>query len=96
MRALTRLTVREDLHLTGPEFLTADVPPLRHRRHRPGPPDRRPRRRAADDRLARPRARPPAIDAYLLCSVAVDVRISEIVDVPNYIVTAHCPLSIFD
>ena len=36
------------------------------------------------------------IDAYLLCSVAVDLRISEIVDVPNFIVTAHCPLSIFD
>ncbi len=33
--------------------------------------------------------------AYLLCSVAVDLRISEVVDVPNYIVTAHCPLGIF-
>lgn len=31
-----------------------------------------------------------------LCSVAIDLRISEIVDVPNYVVTAHCPLSIFD
>ena len=37
-----------------------------------------------------------AVDAYLLCSVAIDLRISEIVDMPNYVVTAHCPLSIFD
>jgi formamidase len=36
------------------------------------------------------------VQAYLLCSVAVDLRISEIVDVPNFIVTAHCPLGIFD
>ena len=36
------------------------------------------------------------IDAYLLCSVAVDLRISEIVDVPNYLVTAYCPQGIFD
>jgi acetamidase/formamidase len=36
------------------------------------------------------------IDAYMLCSVAIDLRISEIVDMPNVIVTAHCPLSIFD
>ena len=33
-----------------------------------------------------------AVEAYLLCSVAVDLRISEIVDVPNFVVTAHCPL----
>jgi acetamidase/formamidase len=32
----------------------------------------------------------------MLCSVAVDLRISEIVDMPNVIVTAHCPLSIFE
>ena len=31
------------------------------------------------------------VQAYLLCSVAVDLRISEIVDVPNFIVTAYCP-----
>ena len=37
-----------------------------------------------------------AVQAYLLCSVAIDLRISEIVDLPNFIVTAHCPLGIFD
>ena len=36
------------------------------------------------------------VDAYLLCSVAADLRISEIVDLPNFVVTVHCPLSIFD
>lgn len=33
--------------------------------------------------------------AYMLCSVAVDLRISEIVDLPNYLVSAHLPKSIF-
>ncbi len=33
--------------------------------------------------------------AYVLCSVAVDLRISEIVDVPNPVVSALCPLDIF-
>jgi formamidase len=33
--------------------------------------------------------------AYAICSVAVDLRISEVVDVPNFIVTAFLPLDIF-
>jgi acetamidase/formamidase len=33
--------------------------------------------------------------AYMLCSVAVDLKISEIVDAPNWIVTAYLPLSLF-
>ena len=104
MRALVRLTVRKDLHLAAPEFLTA-----------PGAAAERPvgRRYATDgvgpdlmtaardavrrmiDWLGREHGLAP-IDAYLLCSIAVDLRISEIVDMPNVIVTAHCPLSIFD
>ena len=28
--------------------------------------------------------------------MAIDLRISEIVDVPNFVVTAYCPLGIFD
>jgi acetamidase/formamidase len=35
-------------------------------------------------------------DAYVLCSLAVDLRISEIVDAGQYIVSALLPLSIFD
>jgi acetamidase/formamidase len=34
-------------------------------------------------------------DAYVLCSVAVDLKISEVVDKPNWIVSAYLPLSIF-
>lgn len=34
-------------------------------------------------------------DAYILCSITVDLKISEIVDEPNYIVSAYLPLSIF-
>ncbi len=33
--------------------------------------------------------------AYCLCSVAVDLKISELVDMPNWIVSAYLPLSIF-
>ncbi len=33
--------------------------------------------------------------AYALCSVAVDLRISQTVDVPNMLVTALLPLDIF-
>ncbi|MCL6641640.1 MAG: acetamidase/formamidase family protein, partial [Candidatus Rokubacteria bacterium] len=35
-------------------------------------------------------------EAYALCSVAVDLRISEVVDAPNWIVSALLPESIFD
>ncbi len=34
-------------------------------------------------------------EAYMLCSVAVDLKISEIVDAPNWVVSACLPLSIF-
>jgi acetamidase/formamidase len=33
--------------------------------------------------------------AYVLCSIAADLKISEIVDAPNFIVSAYMPLSIF-
>ena len=34
--------------------------------------------------------------AYAICSVAVDLRLSEVVDVPNFVVSALLPLAIFD
>ena len=34
-------------------------------------------------------------EAYVLCSVAVDLRISEIVDAPNWVVSAFLPLDLF-
>ena len=33
--------------------------------------------------------------AYVLCSVAVDLRISNVVDVPNFVVSALLPEDIF-
>jgi formamidase len=33
--------------------------------------------------------------AYAICSVAVDLHVSQVVDVPNFIVTALLPLDIF-
>ena len=104
MRARLRFTVRKDLSISAPEFLTA-----------PGAAAERPvgRRYATDgigpdlmaaardavrrmiDWLGREHGVSP-IDAYMLHSVAIDLRISEIVDQPNFIVTAHCPLSIFE
>jgi acetamidase/formamidase len=38
----------------------------------------------------------PAIDAYLLCSVCGDLRISEIVDIPNWTVSFYFPRVVFE
>ncbi|HEX5039501.1 MAG TPA: acetamidase/formamidase family protein [Candidatus Limnocylindria bacterium] len=104
MRALVRLSVRKDLRVTGPEFIAAPDP---HAAFRNGPryatdgigPDlveaARDALRRMIEWLGREHGLEP-VQAYLLCSVAVDLRISEIVDVPNFVVTAHCPLGIFD
>jgi formamidase len=35
-------------------------------------------------------------EAYAICSVAVDMKVSEIVDAPNFVVTAVLPLDIFE
>jgi acetamidase/formamidase len=104
MEATLRLTVRKDLHVSAPEFLTASGAaaewPVGRRYATDGVgPDlltaARDAVRRMIDWLGREHGLAP-IDAYLLSSVAVDLRISEIVDMPNVIVTAHCPLSIFD
>jgi acetamidase/formamidase len=34
-------------------------------------------------------------EAYILCSVTVDLKISEIVNRPNWLVSAYLPLSVF-
>ncbi len=38
----------------------------------------------------------PAVDAYLLCSVCGDLRISEIVDLPNWVVSFYFPRVVFE
>jgi formamidase len=34
--------------------------------------------------------------AYAICSVAVDLKVGEVVDSPNYVATATVPLDIFE
>src|SRR3984957_12110123 len=51
--------------------------------------------RSMVDLLGRERGM-PAIDAYLLCSVCGDLRISEIVDIPNWTVSFYLPRIVFD
>ena len=103
MRATVRLTVRRDVRVTAPEFRTAG--PLGASTNTAGwyaadgvGPDlmtaARDATRRMIDRLGIEYGL-AAIDAYLLMSVAGDLRISEIVDQPNWIVTAYCPRSIF-
>jgi acetamidase/formamidase len=104
MRAIVRLSVRKDFSIRAPEFLTpgapsADVPVGRRYATDGIGPDlltaARDAVRRMIDWLGREHGIAP-IDAYMLCSVGVDLRISEIVDMPNFVVTAHCPLAIFD
>jgi acetamidase/formamidase len=103
MLARVRLTVRKDVHVTAPEFLTPG--PLASSTNT-GPwyatdgvaadlmTAARDATRRMIEYLGREHGIAP-IDAYLLCSVAVDLKVSEVVDAPNWIVTAYCPLSIF-
>jgi acetamidase/formamidase len=37
-----------------------------------------------------------AVDAYMLCSVCGDLRISEIVDMPNWVVSFYFPRVVFE
>ena len=46
------------------------------------------------DLVARERTLSP-VDAYMLCSVAGDLKVSQIVDAPNWTVSFHLPQSIF-
>jgi acetamidase/formamidase len=50
--------------------------------------------RAMIDRLVATRGLAP-VEAYELCSVALDLKISEIVDHPNYVVSAFLPNDLF-
>ena len=45
------------------------------------------------DYLGRSHGLAPA-DAYMLCSVTADLKVSEIVDAPNFIVSMYFPLSV--
>lgn len=103
MRATVRLTVRKDIHVPEPQFLTAG--PLTPRTNTAayyatdgiGPDLMEAARNAIRHMIAYLQStyhlsRP---EAYMLCSVAVDLKISEIVDAPHWVVSAFLPLSIF-
>lgn len=103
MRATVRLTVRKDIQVQEPQFLTAG--PLAARANTAayyatdgiGPDLMEAARNAVRhmiDHLQRTYglSRP---DAYMLCSVAVDLKICEIVDAPHWLISAFLPQSIF-
>ena len=47
------------------------------------------------DRLASRHHMAP-VEAYMLCSVCADLRISEIVDQPNWVVSLYFPRVVFE
>ncbi len=103
MQATLRLTVRKDLQVPEPQFVTAG--PLTARTNIAGyyatdgiGPDLMEATRNAIrhmiDHLQRTYHLSRA-DAYMLCSVAVDLKLCEVVDAPHWVVSAFLPLSIF-
>lgn len=104
MRLTARVDVVKGLALEGPEFVT-DGPVQRHLDGKgyyvttgigpslmQGAIDAL---RRMIDLLARRHALKPE-DAYILCSVSGDLRISEIVDRPNWIVSFYFPRLVFE
>ena len=103
MRATVRLTVRKDIQVQEPQFLTAG--PLAARANTAayyatdgiGPDLMEAARNAVRhmiDHLQRTCSL-SRTDAYMLCSVAVDLKICEIVDAPHWLISAFLPQSIF-
>jgi len=103
MQATVRLTVRRDLVVSEPQFLTAG--PLAARTNA-GPyyacegigPDLWAAAREAVRHMIAHLQEAHGLerdDAYMLCSVAVDLKICEIVDAPHWVVGAFLPQSIF-
>jgi acetamidase/formamidase len=103
MRAAVRLTVRKDLTVPEPQFLTAGPLALRTNTDRYyacdgiGPDLREAARSAVRHMITHLQGvyGLSRAEAYLLCSVAVDLKICEIVDAPNWVVGAFLPQSIF-
>jgi acetamidase/formamidase len=104
MRATVRLTVRKDLPVRQPQFMTAG--PLTPRTNTAPyyatdgiAPDLLEAARHAVRHMIEHLERTyglARVDAYMLCSVAVDLKICEIVDAPNWLVGAFLPMSLFD
>jgi len=103
MNVSVRLTVRKDMKIAQPQFRTAG--PLTPRTNTApyyvtdgiGPDMLEATRMAIRhmiDYLQQAHGL-SRIDAYMLCSVAVDLKLSEVVDMPNFVVSAFLPQSIF-
>lgn len=103
MHAVVRLTVRKDIQVPEPQFLTAG--PLTPRTNTApyyatdgiGPDLVEATRNAVRHMIEHLQKtyNLSRADAYMLCSVAVDLKLCEVVDMPNYLVGAFLPLSIF-
>ncbi len=103
MRATVRLTVRKDVQVQEPQFLTPG--PLAQRTNTASyyatdgiGPDLMEAARNAIRHMIEHLQRNYGLsrpEAYMLCSVAVDLKICEIVDAPHWVVSAFLPLSIF-
>jgi acetamidase/formamidase len=103
MHATVRLTVRKDLHVPEPQFLTSG--PLTTRTNTApyyvtdgiGPDLVEATRNALRHMIEHLQQtyNLSRTDAYMLCSVAVDLKLCEVVDMPNWLVGAFLPLSIF-
>jgi acetamidase/formamidase len=103
MTSTLRFTLRRDFSLAGPEFQTAG--PLTQKTNTAPwyattgvEPDLMAASRQAVRNMIAYLGRCHGLtpeEAYVLCSVAVDLKISEVVDAPNWVVSAFLPLSIF-
>jgi acetamidase/formamidase len=103
VRATLRLTVDKGKRVAGPEFhitapLSVDPGPAgTYATSAPGP-DLHECSRNAIRAMIVYLAREHGLtreEAYVLCSLVVDLKINEIVDAPNWLVSAYLPLSVF-
>ena len=103
MSAVLRFTIRRDRALTGPEFeTTRPLSPRTNEGHHYVTtgiaPDLMEASKEAVRAMIRHVVRERGLsreEAYVLSSVAVDLKISEVVDAPNWVVSAFLPLAIF-
>ena len=103
MTSTLRLSLRRDLSLETPQFRTAG--PIIRKTNTAGwqattgiAPDLMAATKQATRQMIAYLAREHDLtpeEAYILSSVAVDLKISEVVDAPNWVVSAFLPLSIF-
>jgi len=100
MTATLRFGIRRDLRITAPEFETptAGSLPGRHYVTTGIAPDLMDATKGAVRAMIARLVASHGLsreEAYVLCSVAADLKISEVVDAPNWVVSAFLPLALF-